>query len=554
MMEEATLLFRHLPGELSNEESKDLLHHLGATQVRLMGKSGPLKHSAFAVFPNKEKATEVVEQLHQAEFMGSRLVVEFARNKASNTPSVVDKEGIPVSNNDEAGKDIPEELTESEKWRREPKELKFDSTFFAWGLKQPRHPELRYLYPPPTPSILSNIVHALAAVPKFYVQVLHLMNKMDLPAPFGMITQKPPIAPDVSTNLVTDDISQREMDISSSSESELDSGSGEDRVKTKVVKERRSLLKKQRPSKRPRFSNLKDIDDLYPVPSAPVVPVSEVFDQQDSAPLRKIEMKISDSLKSSTIPYQSLYGHEPIPQPQNVLTSALYDPSQPTTQQTSTIPQSSVSQRIDHQFTQSNLSQSEILQRFDGQVDMRKSQRDIVNDSHRLAVPTQGSKQEPEVGGFGVLEPVVKEASEEEEEENSEVTWGKTRFISSSELRKSRLSESERKDINVFRRYNAGEPSCRLYIKNLAKQVREKDLHWVFGRYVNWDKEEQTNIFDIQLMKEGRMKGQAFITLPDEGMAVDACKDTNGFMFHDKPMVVQFARSAKAEKDKASKL
>ncbi|KAK2091570.1 RNA-binding region-containing protein 3 [Saguinus oedipus] len=47
------------------------------------------------------------------------------------------------------------------------------------------------MYPPPSSTILANIVNALASVPKSYVQVLHLMNKMNLPTPFGPITVRP---------------------------------------------------------------------------------------------------------------------------------------------------------------------------------------------------------------------------------------------------------------------------------------------------------------------------------------------------------------------------
>jgi U11/U12 small nuclear ribonucleoprotein SNRNP65 len=45
-------------------------------------------------------------------------------------------------------------------------------------------PQLHYKYPPPNPFILNNIMQAIAAVPKLYVQVCHLMNKMNLPPPF----------------------------------------------------------------------------------------------------------------------------------------------------------------------------------------------------------------------------------------------------------------------------------------------------------------------------------------------------------------------------------
>lgn len=44
--------------------------------------------------------------------------------------------------------------------------------------------------------------------------------------------------------------------------------------------------------------------------------------------------------------------------------------------------------------------------------------------------------------------------------------------------------------------------------------------------------------FDIRLMQTGRMKGQAFVGLPDEGVAAKALKETNGYVLHGKPMVV----------------
>lgn len=51
----------------------------------------------------------------------------------------------------------------------------------------------RYSYPPPNPIVLCNIAHTLVAVPKFYTQVLHLMNKMNLPCPFGPLSGEPPL-------------------------------------------------------------------------------------------------------------------------------------------------------------------------------------------------------------------------------------------------------------------------------------------------------------------------------------------------------------------------
>jgi U11/U12 small nuclear ribonucleoprotein SNRNP65 len=39
-------------------------------------------------------------------------------------------------------------------------------------------------------------------------------------------------------------------------------------------------------------------------------------------------------------------------------------------------------------------------------------------------------------------------------------------------------------------------------------------------------------------MKEGRMKGQAFVGLPSERSAEKALRDTNGYVLYDKPLVV----------------
>ncbi|KAK8502057.1 hypothetical protein V6N13_064154 [Hibiscus sabdariffa] len=52
------------------------------------------------------------------------------------------------------------------------------------GVDYPFPPHLEYAYPPPDGNIFTNIINALIAVPRFYTQVLHLMNKMNIPAPF----------------------------------------------------------------------------------------------------------------------------------------------------------------------------------------------------------------------------------------------------------------------------------------------------------------------------------------------------------------------------------
>ncbi|KDO35969.1 hypothetical protein CISIN_1g036790mg, partial [Citrus sinensis] len=65
------------------------------------------------------------------------------------------------------------------------------------GVDYPFPPHLEYAYPPVDGNILTNIVNALIAVPRFYTQVLHLMNKMNIPAPFRMALPTPPLPPPV---------------------------------------------------------------------------------------------------------------------------------------------------------------------------------------------------------------------------------------------------------------------------------------------------------------------------------------------------------------------
>ena len=72
---------------------------------------------------------------------------------------------------------------------------------------------------------------------------------------------------------------------------------------------------------------------------------------------------------------------------------------------------------------------------------------------------------------------------------------------------------TELQEHSIFKNYSPGQPSMRLYIKNLAKQVTEKvclthlsrvpsvacncihiqDLKYVFGRYVDWTQEAHVN-------------------------------------------------------------
>ncbi|XP_078794788.1 RNA-binding region-containing protein 3 isoform X2 [Oryzias latipes] len=356
------------------------------------------------------------------------------------------------------------------------------------GLKYQSNPTLKYLYPPPSNSILTNIVHALISVPKLYVQVLHLMNKMNLPCPFGPVTARPPMfdvlpsappmpmpppfPPDFPP------LPEEDMEVSSDEESEYESEDDEnkERVARLMGLVNRACKRPLRPKTASKRKKPKIKDLLYaPKPesqSAPALQPSDVFEQPSPAGPKKIEFHIS-------------------------------------------LPEVATAE-------ESKAEQQE-------------------------GAPCS-AQEEPASEGFGKLYPSA-QASHQQEENSADGDDLVSGVISRKELEKGRLAKDEMKRMSVFKNYGAGEPTCRLYVKNISKQVEEKDLRYIYGRYIDPSSEEERNMFDVVLMKEGRMKGQAFIGLPNEQSAEKALRETNGFVLHDKPLVVQFARSARPKQD-----
>lgn len=147
------------------------------------------------------------------------------------------------------------------------------------------------------------------------------------------------------------------------------------------------------------------------------------------------------------------------------------------------------------------------------------------------------------------LEPIPESAREPSEPPPEAVEEkASTAFpaISTAELAENQISPKDLGVLPVFKNYHPGAPTCRLYIKNIAKTVVSQDLEYIYNRYRN--PQNVASLFDIRLMQEGRMKGQAFITLDTVELAQKAVKETNGYILKEKPLVVVFARSAAQKK------
>eukprot|EP00741_Cyanophora_paradoxa_P012651 tig00020614_g12222.t1 len=109
--------------------------------------------------------------------------------------------------------------------------------------------------------------------------------------------------------------------------------------------------------------------------------------------------------------------------------------------------------------------------------------------------------------------------------------------ISKEDVIKNRMPAGAILAMPKFSSYTAGAPSKVLYIKNLAPRTSEEELQSLFSRFDNRD-----GSFNIRLMKEGRMKGQAFVSFKSTEIATQALEDTHGYLLHERPLVISYGK------------
>ncbi|CAG8469245.1 12025_t:CDS:2 [Ambispora leptoticha] len=82
-------------------------------------------------------------------------------------------------------------------------------------------------------------------------------------------------------------------------------------------------------------------------------------------------------------------------------------------------------------------------------------------------------------------------------------------------------------------------PNPTLYVRNLnektPKEELKRSLYGLFSAY--------GRILDIVALKTIQMRGQAFIVFKEIQSATAAMRGLNGFMFYDKPMHIEYAKS-----------
>ncbi|XP_015117482.1 RNA-binding region-containing protein 3 isoform X2 [Diachasma alloeum] len=446
-----TLRVLHLPPYITDEKRDELFKKYGALHTKTIRKSDNYS-ATFVKFPSNEAATKAFLQLHQLEVKGQHLSIEFAKKSME---SELDGEtghsdGI---HGGEAG-----DTGNSEHFQAFIKKLNSWTTNYTFS--QPPPPNISYKYPLPTRNTLMRIAIQLIREPAFYTQVLHLMNKMNLPPPFEELDEEFPTLREVYDVENYRDIfgrmSTETEDINDEEESEMESD--DDKSKPEMIPVKRQLPQSRKRLKIPKFVN-------------------------------------------------------PLSQPT------------PTTSSHKTM-------RPEDVFESMKLGDAKNLK-----IDLKNVEKLVDPESNRA--DSSVSNDETGETGFGLIFPANVHDGEEEEEEKRE-------FITSEELAANRISANDQRLLPVYQNYHPGKASCRLYIKNLSKHVEVDDLHYIYKRYVLPGLNNSESQYDVRLMQEGRMKGQAFVTFQNMGQAQLALNETNGYILKDKPMVVQFAKAAKS--------
>jgi len=497
------LLVKNLPSKFTEKDKYEFLQLFGSKSVICL--NGKLKNSCFVQFEDESSSQQALDVLHQFELLGQRLVVEFAK-------PIHEK----ICGQEEAKKVLERKTFLCDKKYQDQQnieKLNDESDLLLSGVAPnvglnhnfPAH--LHYKYPEPNVAILTNIANALASVPKFYTLVLHLMNKLNLPPPFTGVTPSPPLSDD-SVHMQDASVDTADLqDFASSDESELESDS--DNKKHEIYQHSQIDNMPIRKRKRLRAAAPKDQEKLQvniSNKSKPEVQVESAFELSSS--LRRLEFRLGNSIK------------EAVEKKQPAVHFSVFDERgqfgkiEPVAK-VAKIPKEG---NYINQPENTKLSESNQVNESSSRLVLQKAERDVENEY----------EQEIE----------EKEEEIENEDENLE-------YITLKKLNENKMPSHEILTMNQFKNYKEGDRTNRLYIKNISKQVTTEELLFIFKRFIRNCSEEEKALLDIRHMKEGRMKGQAFVTFPNEDIAEKALRTVHGYVLQEKPMVIQFGKSGK---------
>ncbi|VDO04953.1 unnamed protein product [Rodentolepis nana] len=492
------LYFKNFAYELQSNDIDTLLKRLGAVNTLVFPSCSPnAKHRALAEFKSSEDCWKIIKSLHQRELCGVRLAIEFGNYNHRNPPSsmsVPSNETTPESHN--FPRWIEKLTTLSDKWL-------------------PGHslPDVFYSYPTATTEILTNIVRCLASVPAFYVQTLHLMNRLNLPAPFCDSNEFPGsllVLTNEEVKMCGAKGKVEEMEVSSGSESEISDDSIGDQVRSHPSSLEPKAIRK--PSK---------------LKSGILKLQKRRFDFRGKA-LRPTPVVAFNSEKMSSSPKPEL-SDEPVFEKTQLRSTPL------------------IKLQINDVAPPTSNSQSD--------VDAQTEGFGVFSTEERTSNPQSiASPVEDRSAIIPSTRSEVVEISNDDDDDDEFLK--KPPPLMREELAAGKVPDDELNSNPVFAKSpGPGAPSSRLYVKNLHKKTTDDDLWLVFGsfhRAYRRRAKDGPNQFSIQILTSGRMRGQAFIALDSIEVATEALNATHGYVLNGKPMHVQFARGVLAKPDSNS--
>lgn len=442
-----TLIFKNIPKQV--DDVMQLLNSLKipAAEIKPFGRK-----RALIRYGSEKEACGALEKLQNLEFNGKLVNVSWFckdKSKVNNNnpmpkrPSCNKAVQTPMFATNRATSMEPVQISKYvKKLYATDEDLQFD---------QPPPPYLKYQYPPINRAILDNICISLLNNKKFYTQVLHLMNRMNLEPPFRQGKHKfvPKGEPkDVHTQtdpITIDDGKEQCID----SESEMESA-----------------------------DEATCFNQSIPIPKRKLPPSDEQYKKRARAMLRNVK-KLSQNL----------------PQKSQTLTSKqdLFD---------------APSQKLQSSNIQLNISTAILKTQL--ATDVEESEVSVQTSSSNVAPIQTDTKVIPY------------------------------------DLTTNRIAEEEMHKLPVFKNYKQGEPSNKLYIKNLQKDVVTEDLKSLYQQIVQNDSVR----LDIKVMQHGRMKGQAFVSFSSDiltaldlqKVVLEALIASNGYILRQKPLVVCFGK------------
>lgn len=491
--DESSLVVRNFPESFTESDIQEFMTMFDPIQLEIFVD----QHAAFATFKDKKHAHTILTLIHQESLDGHRLFAEYASNNRNQVIMQMNSLTAESSDIDADPNKKVEEISEIIR--------RLYATDDDLNLNQPPPPYLRYEYPKVNRDIVDAISIALESIPKFYVQVLHLMNRMNLEPPFvpgdkRLVYESASIEMERATiatqtdDVVWQTVLRNKRKLVGSDESELESSESTDERGSEEV----NLLKAKR----------KKLTEINPNRHELVKQK-----QKNLLKMQRIQKQLESVEKSTNVP--------------------------------SNQPKMNDAFELDAQQLKSSIIKIVVPEQFD--------------ITPKVAETTIQMNIDSSVESFSFAENFKTIQSNQHTTEHTTVT---SHIWSESELAENRIPFDQLKVHPMYINYKMGEISNRLYVKNIAKEVTETDLRAIYNRYLeeNYGGNGNVRSIDVRLMTSGRMKGQAFITfngpylnfdvddestnnLPNKYRMIEtALNETNGLILKGKPLVVAYGK------------